>query len=369
MYRLSSTAASGVFLGALVAVLAACSAPTGALGEGPVVLTAANFDTETARGDWFIKFFAPWCGHCKNMAPTWMELAGKINDEFRHIADVDCTVERDLCERFAVRGFPTLKVVSGGKVYDYSGGRDASSLEGFLVGADGAEGGFKAGEGTPLPAKKGAAAGKAQDGPSDVVVLTADNFEKVVVQDTSGKPWLLKLYAPWCGHCKRMAPAYEEVATMLKGEVNVGEADCDKHSALARRFGVRGFPTIVLVKDGQVYKHKGARGAEDLAAFARTGYETSEDVRALGDAPGLVSQQDFAEVWALVNRVVAKNIWISMGTAFAVGLLFGAVLFGGSSQPPQRRAAAAKPKAGAAAKPKAAGKSPAPTPDASKKDN
>jgi len=60
-----------------------------------------------------IKFFAPWCGHCKRLAPTWEELATKTEGKF-HVAEVDCTVESDLAQRFGIRGFPTIKYIKNG---------------------------------------------------------------------------------------------------------------------------------------------------------------------------------------------------------------------------------------------------------------
>lgn len=55
-------------------------------------------------------------------------------------------------------------------------------------------------------------------------------------------------YAPWCGYCKKLAPLWEDVATALKGEVNVAKIDVSEtaDARVGRRFGVRGFPTVKL---------------------------------------------------------------------------------------------------------------------------
>lgn len=59
----------------------------------------------------FVKFFAPWCGHCKKMGPDWEKLAEKLSNTHKDvmIADVDCTVDKDICSNHNVEGFPTLK--------------------------------------------------------------------------------------------------------------------------------------------------------------------------------------------------------------------------------------------------------------------
>ena len=64
----------------------------------------------------FIKFYAPWCGHCKKLAPTWSELA----DELKHnqnvsIGQVDCTQAHNLCKKLEITGYPTLKSFYSGE--------------------------------------------------------------------------------------------------------------------------------------------------------------------------------------------------------------------------------------------------------------
>jgi len=84
---------------------------------------------------WFVKFYAPWCGHCKAMAGTWEELAtamkGKVN-----IGKMDATVEKSIPSQYGVQGFPTIKLFPAGKnkqPVDYEGGRDLASLQQFAA--------------------------------------------------------------------------------------------------------------------------------------------------------------------------------------------------------------------------------------------
>jgi len=94
-------------------------------------------DTAIAGKGAFVKFFAPWCGHCKKIKPAWDQLAAAFEDSSTAIiGDVDCTSDKskDLCSKFGVRGYPTLKYFTEstdpmGDSYD--GGRDFDALKAF----------------------------------------------------------------------------------------------------------------------------------------------------------------------------------------------------------------------------------------------
>lgn len=77
-----------------------------------ITLTTANFDAETSGKATFVKFHAPWCGHCKRVKPVWQEVGNfYASKSDTVIGDVDCTHpdSQDLCTKFGVRGFPTFK--------------------------------------------------------------------------------------------------------------------------------------------------------------------------------------------------------------------------------------------------------------------
>ncbi len=96
-------------------------------------LTPDNWEASTAGKTVFVKFFAPWCGHCKAMKPAWDSLMTEYADSDKIlIADVDCiNAGKPLCEANGVQGFPTLKYGSGTSLEDYKGGRDLSALQAF----------------------------------------------------------------------------------------------------------------------------------------------------------------------------------------------------------------------------------------------
>jgi len=96
-----------------------------------VELTVDTYDQLTEGKSVFIKFLAPWCGHCKKLAPIWTQLMDEYaGDPTKLIADVDCMgAGRSLCEAQRVQGFPTLKYGDPSDLDDYRGGRDYEALK------------------------------------------------------------------------------------------------------------------------------------------------------------------------------------------------------------------------------------------------
>ena len=93
----------------------------------------AAWDEATAGKAVFLKFFAPWCGHCKAMKPAWDKLMAEYEGSASAlVADVDCTAGgKDLCEESGVQGFPTVKYGDPSALEDYEGGRDFDSMQKF----------------------------------------------------------------------------------------------------------------------------------------------------------------------------------------------------------------------------------------------
>eukprot|EP00177_Eucheuma_denticulatum_P001442 GFKZ01002599.1.p1 GENE.GFKZ01002599.1~~GFKZ01002599.1.p1 ORF type:complete len:543 (-),score=145.51 GFKZ01002599.1:1117-2721(-) len=98
-----------------------------------VTLTDTNFDAVIAKEKLvFVKFFAPWCGHCQSMAADFEKSAAALKG-VAVLADVDATKEEELAKKFNIEGFPTLKLFADGEeIVDYSGGRDSDSMVRFV---------------------------------------------------------------------------------------------------------------------------------------------------------------------------------------------------------------------------------------------
>lgn len=112
------------------------------------VLTNSNFEKNTqastgsTTGNFFVKFYAPWCGHCKALAPKWEALGDASDPPVRNtlFAKVDCTGNgKEVCSRFKVRSYPTLILFAQGKMYRYDGKRDDASIRAFAEGGYGEE--------------------------------------------------------------------------------------------------------------------------------------------------------------------------------------------------------------------------------------
>ncbi|XP_013871144.1 protein disulfide-isomerase A6 isoform X1 [Austrofundulus limnaeus] len=111
---------------------------SGGAGEGNkkdvVELTDDNFDKTVLDSDevWMVEFFAPWCGHCKNLEPEWTAAATAVKEQTKgrvRLGAVDATVHQVISSRYGIRGFPTIKIFRRGEEpEDYQGGRTRGDI-------------------------------------------------------------------------------------------------------------------------------------------------------------------------------------------------------------------------------------------------
>jgi protein disulfide-isomerase A6 len=234
-----------------------------------------------------VEFFAPWCGHCKSLAPVYEELATNFKGQSVVIASVDADQHKELGGKYGVSGFPTLKwfPANSKTPEDYNGGRDLSDLIDFV----------NSKAGTKV---------KAKAAPTDVIACNDDDFDSVVLDEKSDV--LVEFYAPWCGHCKRLAPDYEKLGATFAGEshVKIVKVDADKFKKHSGKYGVTGFPTLMWFgkhnKNG--VKYTGGRSLDDLVGYVNSMANTHRVAGgALNDKAGLIEEM----------TDLAKKFWTS----------------------------------------------------------
>ncbi|CAF1232922.1 unnamed protein product [Adineta ricciae] len=235
-----------------------------------VQLDPSNFDRLVVQSSdlWIVEFYAPWCGHCQSLTPEWKRAATALKGIVK-IGAVDADNHKSLGQQYGVSGFPTIKIFGTNKrsPSNYQGGRTAdaivqealSQLRTIVNERLGKRGG-----------SGNSGGGSSGNGGKDAVELTDSNFQSTVLD--SEEPWLVEFMAPWCGHCKNLAPEWARAATELKGKVNLGVVDATVHTQLAQRYGIQGFPTIKFFpagrKDGQAEDYNGGRSSGDIVAWA-----------------------------------------------------------------------------------------------------
>lgn len=269
-----------------------------------VILTESNFTEKVINSNelWLVEFFAPWCGHCKSLAPEW-EKAARALKGIVNVGALDADTAKSLAGKYGVRGFPTIKWFGTKKdsPKDYESGRTANDIVKFATSKINeitqARLGGKAEDSTANKNKSNtnSSSGNKATSDKDVIVLDDSNFDEVVFG--SKDMWLIEFYAPWCGHCKNLEPEWSKAATELKGKIKVAKVDATVSTQLGNRYQVRGYPTIKIFppgekNDSKVENYEGGRTSD---AIVSAGLEKLEKFGYIPTIEQLVDPKQYKE--------------------------------------------------------------------------
>ncbi|KAG5322810.1 PDIA6 isomerase, partial [Pseudoatta argentina] len=231
-----------------------------------VDLRPNNFDNLVLNSDhiWVVEFYAPWCGHCQQLTPEYDKAATALKGVVK-VGAVNADEHKSLGSKYGVRGFPTIKIFGlDKKPEDYNGPRSAADIVDAALNAASQK------VRKVLGGKTSGGESKSKDS-KDVIELTDENFDKTVLN--SEDMWLVEFYAPWCGHCKNLAPEWATAATELKGKVKLGALDATVNTLRASKYEIKGYPTIKFFAPGKkdadsMQDYDGGRTSGDIVNWA-----------------------------------------------------------------------------------------------------
>ncbi len=168
----------------------------------------------------------------------------------------------DLCDKYGVNGYPSLFMYEDGKKIDeFKSSRDLEPLREFIKGHVKETPKKEVAETVPSYTKPPKPTLNLQ---GEVLSLSSENFSETL----SKGPAFVKFFAPWCGHCKKLAPTWKQLAKHMQGNVTIADVDCVEQPALCKTQDIQGYPTLVwFAQEGSRSEYHGGRKLEQLRAF------------------------------------------------------------------------------------------------------
>ncbi|KAI0250506.1 thioredoxin-domain-containing protein [Lactifluus subvellereus] len=230
-------------------------------------LTSDTFTTSIASGYWFVEHFSPYCHHCREFSSTWDELVDNYAGSHVSLAQVDCVVYGDLCNANGVSGYPHMNLYRDGTLQaTFVGLRSHERIVDFIEEHTGVSEPSRSAPPPELPEHDLQTPHSGRNPHGEVLALTPETFPSVV---TDGDVFV-KFFAPWCGHCKKLAPTWVKLAKELQHSVTVAEVNCEDYKSLCSTEGVTGFPMLFFYPtSGKKTEYTGNRKFEALNDWIR----------------------------------------------------------------------------------------------------
>ncbi|PAV20606.1 thioredoxin-domain-containing [Pyrrhoderma noxium] len=238
------------------------------------VLTPDNFDSTVANGNWFIEHFSPYCHHCRAFAPTWEKLVKHFESDPAsavHLAQVNCASHGDLCNKHGVTGYPQMMMYKNGvSVSQFKGPREWSTIISFIN---------EHAPNTHVEPTKEATHTQEKHVPQITLGPNSEGMVKALDESSfksmiNEGPTFVKFYAPWCGHCKKLAPTWTQIALHFRNKLNVAEVNCDVHKNLCKSQDIQGYPSLFFYSGSNDDVHKteyaGGRKFDQIRQFAES---------------------------------------------------------------------------------------------------
>lgn len=284
----------------------------------PQELTKDTYHEAGTKGIWWIKFYSPYCHHCKAFAPSWDRTYLKLNSTYEELnfASVNCVAQGDLCEELDIGVYPSVYLYKDGKLMEpLKGVLKEDFMETFI------EKQIKqvkladeiAKENPPPPSRTGTF--PTYPGSTDVVntkypesidpeksdkeldlkddsipnpkgksmELTYLDFTRRVTATRDG--WFIQFHSPNSKYSRNIEPAWNQMATEAKGKLNIGHVNCDVEKQLCKEADVKQYPTLKYFASSISSEYKGLRGTGDLILFLNRAVAVSD--------PTFLSYKDF----------------------------------------------------------------------------
>ncbi|GAN07898.1 thioredoxin-domain-containing protein [Mucor ambiguus] len=238
-------------------------------------------------------------------APDWKKLSEDLDylaeESNFHFGTIDCSTQGDLCDEHDIMGYPTVQLwENGDKVEQYKGANKYDPLTEYIKQRIASASDAKLEqqvvdeeEDEIVPPEIEQAEEEEEEEEAED---EADGEQAEIEQDTdsgvlpnpggisanldgeqmkeiasNNVPWFIKFYAPWCPHCKSLAPTWTEMASQLRGQINVGEVNCEALPTVCETYEIRGFPTLKMFgQDGEPVQYTSDRSLVSLMKFANT---------------------------------------------------------------------------------------------------